>query len=52
MARKPLVKAISIRVSEDEYADILAYIEAQNIAVADLMRFGAKAYIANHPISK
>lgn len=50
MARKPLQKSISARVSEADYDEMMAYSEASDIALADLLRIGAKEYMVKHPI--
>lgn len=50
MARKTLKKSISTRLNENDYAEILAYSEHSEIAMADLLRLGAKAYMASYPL--
>jgi hypothetical protein len=52
MARKPLKKSISTRLNDPDYEEILAYSEASDIAMADLLRLGAKEYMAAHPLPK
>lgn len=52
MARKPLKKSISTRLNEADYNQILVYSEHSDIAMADLLRIGAKAYMAANPITK
>lgn len=48
MARKALPKAISVRLSADDYYDIFNYSEHLEIAMADLMRLAAREYMDNH----
>jgi hypothetical protein len=50
MARKALRKSISTRLNEHDYQQILEYSEASEIAMADLLRIGAKEYMANHEL--
>jgi hypothetical protein len=50
MARKTLRKSISTRLNEQDYDEILAYSEASEIAMADLLRIGAKHYMTNNPL--
>jgi hypothetical protein len=52
MARKALKKAVSARLNDADYQEILTYSEASEIAMADLLRIGAKEYINNHPLRK
>ena len=50
MARKALKKAVSARLNEQDYAEILSYSEVSEIAMADLIRLAAKYYINAHPV--
>lgn len=51
MARKTLKKAVSARLNEQDYDEILVYSEASEIAMADLIRIAAKEYIVSHPVN-
>lgn len=48
MARKALQRSISVRLSDKDYYEILTYSEHSEIAMADLLRLGAKEYMAKH----
>lgn len=48
MARKSLKKSISVRLNIDDYNKVLAYSDASEIAMADLLRLGTKEYMEKH----
>lgn len=50
MARKPKSHAISGRVDDDYYENILIYIEHAELGMADLVRDAVKEYMGNHKI--
>lgn len=50
MARKLKSHAISGRVDDDEFEQIMAYTDNAEIGFADLVRDAVKEYMTNHPI--